>query len=219
MVQKYRDSKSGETASAEDAAVEKKPRGRPRAYDAEHALRSATETFWRSGYAGTSLDELSDATGMNRPSLYGAFGDKQALYLATLDRYVDISAQVMQKKLDVVPLTLALQRVCEAALEMYYPSADTQRGCFLIGTAAVEAVRDDQVRKRLGDGLRTFDKIFEARFLCAQQEGELAAEADPVMLAKLASALLHSLAVRARAGDSRATLRATALAGIKLLCR
>lgn len=210
--------KSKTEASESIEKGQKKPRGRPRAYDVEQALTSATEAFWRTGYAGTSLDDLSAVMGMNRPSLYGAFGDKEALYLATLDRYIAVSEQVMRHKLDVATLRQALRRVCDAALELYYPENETQRGCFLIGTAAVEAVRDEQVRRRLGDGLRAFDQAFEARFARAQREGEVSAGADPAMLAKLASALLHSLAVRARAGDSRAGLRATAQAGIDLLC-
>src|SRR5262245_66197867 len=70
---------------------ERRPRGRPRAYDPEIALQLATESFWRAGYAATSLDDLSAATGMNRPSLYSAFGDKRDLYLAALRRYWELS--------------------------------------------------------------------------------------------------------------------------------
>jgi AcrR family transcriptional regulator len=63
---------------------ETKRRGRPPAYVPEVALARATDAFWSAGYAATSLDELAAATGMNRPSLYGAFGDKHDLYLKTL---------------------------------------------------------------------------------------------------------------------------------------
>src|SRR5947208_14300857 len=62
-------------------------RGRPRAYDPDTALGRAMAAFWDAGYAGTSLDDISARTGMNRPSLYGAFGDKHTLYRHTLDRY------------------------------------------------------------------------------------------------------------------------------------
>src|SRR5262249_62055712 len=71
--------------------VQKEPErrlGRPRAYDPEVALQRAMDAFWDGGFSGTSLDDLSDRTGMNRPSLYAAFGDKQALYLKTLDGYL-----------------------------------------------------------------------------------------------------------------------------------
>ena len=77
----------------------KRPPGRPRAYDPDRALANATQSFWRAGFAATSLDDLSAATGMQRPSLYGAFGDKRELYLATLDRYVEASRGAMQAAL------------------------------------------------------------------------------------------------------------------------
>ena len=66
-----------------------RPRGRPRAYDPEEALDKAVEVFWAHGYAGTSLDDLSAAMGMGRPSIYNAFGDKEALFMKALGRYRD----------------------------------------------------------------------------------------------------------------------------------
>lgn len=198
---------------------DKKPRGRPRAYNPRQVLASATEAFWRTGYTGTSLDDLSAAMGMNRPSLYGAFGDKQALYLATLDAYISAGQQAMQQLLSGdQPLPLALVRVYEAAMDMYYPLGSEQRGCFLIGTAAVEAVVDEAVRTRLREGLHRFDKAFEVCMKQAQIRGELVADADTAVLAKIASAILHTLAVRSRAGDSRASLRVTARAGVAMIC-
>src|ERR1700741_2659409 len=89
-----------------------RPRGRPRTYDPQEALARARDTFWRNGYAGTSLDDLSEATGMNRPSLYGAFGDKHALYLQTMERYVEAGRAAMESALDsALPLREALMRV------------------------------------------------------------------------------------------------------------
>ncbi|WP_322011357.1 TetR/AcrR family transcriptional regulator [Paraburkholderia sp. J12] len=196
-----------------------RPRGRPRAYDPGTALAQVRDTFWRNGYAGTSLDDLSTATGMNRPSLYGAFGDKHALYLQTVEGYVEAGRMAMEAMLDnALPLPDALMRVFDEALRWYQPAGETARGCLLIGTAAVEAVNDEAVRERLGAGLRSFDKAFERRLRYGVEHGELPPEADPAMLARVASALLHSTALRARAGDSRASLRATAAAGIALIC-
>src|SRR5262245_20822174 len=65
----------------------RRPRGRPRKYDPDDALAKAMGAFWDRGYAATSLDDISAATGMNRPSLYAAFGDKQAIYLKAIERY------------------------------------------------------------------------------------------------------------------------------------
>jgi AcrR family transcriptional regulator len=194
-------------------------RGRPRAYDPAEALTRATDAFWRQGYAATSLDALSSATKMNRPSLYGAFGDKHALYAAALERYIADGRSQMETALDeALPLRDALMRVYDVALAMYFPIKGAARGCFLIGTAVTEAMTDADVRERLGRGLREFDRLFEQRLRYAQTHGELAASADPIALAGIASAVLHSLAMRSRAGDSRATLRAMAAAAVALIC-
>ena len=194
-------------------------RGRPRSYDPGEALERATEAFWRQGYSATSLDALSEATRMNRPSLYGAFGDKHALYAAALERYIAEGRSQMEAALDdELPLRDALMRVYDGALAMYFPTKGAARGCFLIGTAVTESMTDADVRERLGRGLREFDRLFERRLRVAQAQGELAASADPVALAGIASAILHSLAMRSRAGDARAALRALAQSGVALIC-
>src|SRR3974377_538644 len=132
MVQKKPEPKRGRIA----AEPVKRPRGRPRSYDPGVALRRALETFWTQGYSGTSLDDLAAATGMNRPSLYAAFGDKQSLYLKTLEDYWEQSLRAMRGFLSCgEPLAAALMRVCDAALSLYYPADGPPRGCFGIGTA------------------------------------------------------------------------------------
>ena len=196
-----------------------RPRGRPRAYDPDAALTRATRSFWRGGFAGTSLDDLSAATGMNRPSLYGAFGDKRDLYLATLERYVALASADMTQALDPdVPLAKSLQQVYDRALALYFADAGAPLGCFLIGTAATEAARDPGVRTVLGSGLRRLTRTFEARLRAARTRGEIASSASPKLLADMAGAVLFSLALRSRAGDSRASLRAFSRQAVTLLC-
>src|SRR5258708_28769719 len=80
-----------------------KPRGRPRAYDPDAALAEARDAFWDAGFAATSLDDLSLATGMNRPSLYGAFGDKRQLYLQTIERYRAFARDALKQALAPAP--------------------------------------------------------------------------------------------------------------------
>lgn len=197
----------------------KRARGRPRAYDPDDALARATQAFWRAGFAATSLDDLSAATGMNRPSIYGAFGDKRELYLTALDRYVEGSRAAMREALAAdVSIAVALQRVYDLALALYFADPQAPLGCFLIGTAATEAARDSRVRVMLGSGLRKLTRTFEARFRVAREKGEIGPEADAAALADIAGAVLHSIALRARAGDSRASLRAFSRAAVRLLC-
>jgi len=194
-------------------------RGRPRAYDPDTALAQAMAVFWDAGFAGTSLDDISAGTGMNRPSLYGAFGDKQALYRHTLERYRAMARAALQETLRPdQSLRDALRAVYERALSIYYSGAHGARGCFLIGTALTEAVLDADVRATLAAGLHEIDDAFEARMRVAQQQGELPGNADPAMLAKFASAVLHTLAIRSRAGEPREALQATVEPALDLIC-
>src|SRR5580692_12141765 len=96
-------------------------RGRPRAYDPEAALKQATDTFWRGGYAGTSLDSIAAATGMNPPSLYAAFGNKRALYLEALAHYWELSLAATRAALaEDLPLGESLILAYDAALSIYF---------------------------------------------------------------------------------------------------
>jgi TetR/AcrR family transcriptional regulator, copper-responsive repressor len=184
-------------------------RGRPRAYDPDTALADAMAVFWHAGYAGTSLDDITAGTGMNRPSLYGAFGDKRALYLHALERYRELGRAAFSEALGPDrPLREALRRVYATALSVYYGGDTGARGCFLIGTALVESVNDAEVRKTLRDALREFDAAFADRIRLAHEQGELPRDADVAALATIASALLYTLAIRSRAGESRKTLEA-----------
>jgi AcrR family transcriptional regulator len=194
--------------------------GRPRAYDPETALRRAIQAFWQTGYSGTSLDDIAASTGMNRPSLYLAFGDKRALYLKALDHYWQLGYAAMDEALAYdCPLAEALMRVYDRALEMYFSGGGHARGCFAIGTATTEAVEDPKIRSALMDGLRTLDERFAMRIRAAQGNGEISRAADPIVLAMLASATLHSIAVRARSGASRDELEELARNAVGIICR
>jgi AcrR family transcriptional regulator len=194
-------------------------RGRPIEYDPEMALTSARDVFWATGFAASSLDALSEATGMNRPSLAGAFGDKEALYLATLGQYRDQSISALKEKLNgAEPLKKELGQVYAAAIDVYLNSKDGARGCLLIGTASVEAVHRPTVRRILAESLSAFNAIIEERLRKAVRDGEIDRRADAVALAAIASAVMHSLAVRARAGEPRKALEKLAKTAVELIC-
>ncbi len=196
-----------------------RPRGRPRQYDPQLALQRAMSAFWQVGYSGASLDQLTDATAMNRPSLYAAFGDKRTLYLRTLDEYIHQAKITIGRALDrTLPLREGLQRFYDGALAAYLPAEDPARGCYLIGTALTEAPGDEDIRDRLAASLRAFDRALQARLQDAHEQGELPASADARSLALVASAVLHTLAVRARAGESRAALQGIVAMALDLIC-
>lgn len=194
-------------------------RGRPRAYDAEAALKQATETFWRTGYAGTPLDKIAAATGMSPPSLYAAFGNKHALYLKALARYWEMTLAATREALaGDRPLDEALMLAYEAALAFYFSRKGSARGCFVIGTAVAEAVEDAEIRKSVAAGLCMLDADFEARLRTARERGELKHDADPAALAVLASATMHTIAIRARAGARLPELREIARKATSVIC-
>jgi AcrR family transcriptional regulator len=156
---------------------------------------------------------------MNRPSVYGAFGDKEALYLKTLERYRDDSLAALRAALDpALPLREGLAAVYAKSIEIYLGGLNAARGCFLIGTATAEAVSRTAVRDILRGSLQAFDAVIADRLRLAMERGEISAQADPAALAVVASAIMHSLAVRARAGESRQELEALACAGVALIC-
>ncbi|MCA1407358.1 TetR/AcrR family transcriptional regulator [Ensifer sp. IC3342] len=195
-------------------------RGRPVQYDREQALERASDLFWSAGFAATSLDDLSAATQMTRPSLAGAFGDKEALYIAALMRYRDASVDAMREILSGKrSLRTELAEVLDKATDVYMASADAARGCLLIGTASVEAVHRPAVRQVLQESLGAFNAVLEERIRNAIADGELDPEANAAGLASVTSAVMHSLAVRARAGEPRDALDKLSDVAVDLICR
>lgn len=196
-----------------------KPRGRPRAFDPDAALDRAMDAFWDAGFAGTSLDALGAATGLNRPSLYLAFGDKRALYRAAMRRYSEGTLAALEKLLARRPLRAALERAFARTIAFYLSGEKAARGCFLVGTALAEAVNDAEVRDALLSDLHGADRILEARFAAAREEDDLPAGAPAdAALAGLALSVMHGFAVRARAGAPAAEMEAIAAAAVELLC-
>jgi AcrR family transcriptional regulator len=207
------------TATASAKPDTPKKRGRPRAYDPDLALTRAMDAFWKDGFAGTSLDELSAATGMNRPSLYGAFGDKRELYIKAYQHYRDRSRAGMVDLLSQgLPLRQLLQRVFDLALDIYFSGEEGPRGCFTVLTAASDAVFDPEIRAMVQSAVREMDRAFAGVFKAAQARGELAGTADPEALATLLTATIHTVAVRARARVPRKDLEVIANGLIDLIC-
>jgi TetR/AcrR family transcriptional regulator, copper-responsive repressor len=210
--------KRAKTASAANP-VEPKRRGRPRAYQPEVALAKALDLFRKDGFAATSLDDLSAATGMNRPSLYGAFGDKRELYIRSYQRYrADARAAMADIFKTELPIKKRLARIFAVALDIYLSGDEGPRGCFTVMTAASEAVADPDIRAMVLEGFSELDKAFAACFRIAKEKGELPASADPHVLAQLASATIHTIAIRARAQVPRKELEGIVKGAIDVMC-
>src|SRR5436305_5444139 len=202
-----------------DDPVPPKRRGRPRAYQPDVALGKALDLFRKDGFAATSLDDLSAATGMNRPSLYGAFGDKRELFIKSYRRYRDNARAAMGDIFrDELPIRKRLERIYATALDIYLSGESGPLGCFTVMTAASEAVADPEIRTMVLEGLRELDKAFAFCFRTAVDNGELPITSDPKALAHLASATVHSLAIRSRAQVPRQELETIVDGAIAVMC-
>ena len=220
MVQKSKKASSIKAPSPKSDAPAPRRRGRPRAYEPDVALGKALDLFRKDGFAATSLDDLSAATGMNRPSLYGAFGDKRELYIKSYQRYRDDArASLIDIFRSEQPIRERLKRIYAIALDIYLSGDAGPRGCFTVMTAASEAVFDPDIRAMVLEGFVELDKAFMACFRLGKENGELPESADPVVLAHLASATIHTIAIRARARVPRKELEAIVDGAIDVMCR
>ncbi len=181
-------------------------RGRPRQYVREKALDEAVAVFGSRGYAAATLDELGTAMGMNRPSIYAAFGDKEAVYRHALEHFVAQMRRTVSEALADEPnLERALVKFYTNALDVYFGNAPAL-GCLVFCTAPAEAIQSPGVRGIVRRLIAELDDLLERKFADAQRAGRWPRHLDPGAAAKLAQATLHSIALRARAGESRRSL-------------
>ena len=190
--------------------------GRPRAFCREQALDNAMEVFWRKGYEGATLAELTRAMGINPPSLYAAFGNKEGLFKASLDRY---SARIEAYLRDILSAPTAR----EVASRMLHRKADyltdpaNPPGCLYVqgGLACGDEARS--VPAELARRRAKAEQSLRERFERAREENDLPQGLDPAVLASLIMTLIQGMDVRASAGASRAELHELvdlALAGL-----
>lgn len=185
-----------------------KTRGRPRKFDEDAVLQAAAFVFWEKGFAGASLDDLSSAMGMTRPSIYNAFGDKVAIYITILRRFADdIERRVADTLFMDGDLSAALKAFYRMMLEIYL-SPRTGGGCLVFCTAPAAAAAHPSIQSELSSVIERADEAFAARFAMARQTGSSSAAGDVTVAARLATAILHSLALRARSGAARRDLEA-----------
>ena len=181
-------------------------RGRPRTFNKEQTLGTIQREFWAGGYAATSLDDLSKATGLTRPSLYAAYGSKIDMYLASLASFGRLMEDRSVPRLfDDVCLEQALLGFYRAVLDIYFGSGDDALGCFVFATAVSDVNADPRIRQAVQIFLKKVDGAMEEaiiRRVSAKDENKITLP----HLAQIAAGGLINLAVRARAGTSREDL-------------
>lgn len=192
-------------------------RGRPRGFDTNSAVSAAGQTFLRQGYAATTIDDLSKAMGINRPSLYAAFDSKEVLYQHALHDYATRMRALFANALEEPVFAKALRQLYAVALDAYVLDDGEAVGCLVACTAVTEAVSNDLIKSHTKSIMDEIDQLVARRILRAVADGELPKNTDAKALSRLAVGVLHTLAMRSRAGTSRRTLDRIASDAVALL--
>jgi AcrR family transcriptional regulator len=194
--------------------ITKRSRGRPRGFITEEVLERVRGVFLAKGFTGASLDELSAAAGLNRPSLYAAFGDKEQLYIATLRFYGARSIAGLDAILGGSgTIKQRLGKVYSAAIDLY--TAPPHRpGCMIVGTAAVESPSYPKIAAAAAELLAGIEKSLERAFAAS----DLPARPSPAARARMAGAIMYAIAIRARLGAKASDLKAFAHSMVPTIC-
>ncbi len=193
-------------SASPETAKAKRPRGRPRAFDRESALASAMEVFRSKGFEGTSISDLTEAMGINPPSLYAAFGDKENLFLEAIERYTKDSGE---------SCPYCNEPTARGALEKYLSFAahefteDSEcRGCLLTMAATTSANTTARLQKLIAQKRANARERIRERIKEGIKEGDVPEGTDASALADFYVTILNGMSLQAREGASRKTLLA-----------
>jgi AcrR family transcriptional regulator len=179
--------------------------GRPREFDVDAALDLALHVFWRKGYEGASMADLTDAMGITKPSLYAAFGNKEELFRKALDRYVDGPGGYFKTALNKPTAREVVEHVLYESVEAVTDPANP--GCLAVQGALCCGEAAETIKQELMSRRAKGETDLRARFTRAISEGDLPSDADAGDLARYISAILQGMAVQAAGGAGRAQLR------------
>ncbi|MET4272048.1 MULTISPECIES: TetR/AcrR family transcriptional regulator [unclassified Bradyrhizobium] len=188
--------------------------GRPREFDAEAALDQAMEVFWRHGYEGATIAQLTEAMGINPPSLYACFGNKEGLLKAALDRYTKLRNVWMDE-------VVAAPTARDVAERMLMGIADKQTdpanppGCLLVQGGIACGTGSESVPFELAARRAENEDQLRDRFIRAKAEGDLKESADPASLARYVSAVSVGMGVMASSGSDREALQQVASVAVQ----
>ncbi len=179
--------------------------GRPREFDVDDALAAARDLFWRNGFEGTSMAELTEAMGITRPSLYATYGNKEELFRKALDSYRTICMAFVEEALEAPTARQAVERLLYGAAD-----AQTDRarppGCLVTNGALVCSDASQAIKRELIEWRAVPETALRRRLERALAAGDLPKDADPADLARYVTAVMQGMAVQAASGAGRETL-------------
>jgi len=185
------------------------PRGRPREFDVDQALDCALKVFWRKGYEGASLPDLTTAMGISRPSLYAAFGNKETLFRRAVERYSAGPAAYVRAAIEAPTAREVAQRLLNGAVELF-TSPNNPAGCLLVQAALSCGEETDSLRKELAARRAANEALIRKRFQRAKAERDLPRDANAADLARYVVTVIRGMAVQSAGGAGRRELKSIA---------
>ena len=179
--------------------------GRPREFDTDAALEKAMRLFWTKSYEGTSVADLTEALGISRPSLYAAFGDKQSLFRAALERYAAGPAGYVAAALGKPTAREVAEQLLRGAVDLQAGSSNPG-GCLTVSGAIACGDEAEPVRQALNAHRTAGVALLRHRFEQAKAHHDLPMDSDPAALARCLAAVVYGMAVLSSGGASRKEL-------------
>ena len=183
--------------------------GRPRAFDVEQALDRALEVFWRKGYEAATICDLTAAMGINPPSLYAAFGNKEGLFRKALDRYYELRTAFWEEAL-AAPTARQTAETLLRGTAKFLCDPCHPKGCLAVHGALATDEEADCIRQELERRRATNQVAIRERLKRAKREGDLPSDSDPAALARFLATVIEGMAVQAASGASRKDLERVA---------
>jgi AcrR family transcriptional regulator len=190
-------------------------KGRPREFCVDAALAAALRVFWSKGYEGASMADLTEAMGITKPSLYAAFGNKEALFNKALDLYEREKADYMHAALEAPTARGVAERLMYGALDMH-TCPENPSGCLGVITSVACGAEAECIRDAVVARGATAKRAMLDRFARAKEEGDFPPDTDPDGLAQFLIAVNQGMAVQAGSGATRAELERLVETSLKL---
>lgn len=185
----------------------KKSRGRPSAFDYEEALEKALKVFWTRGYEGASMAELSEAMGINRPSIYAAYGNKEVLFSKALSRYMAGPAAYVAKAMqEPTAKQVALKFLTQSA--EFLSNDSNPRGCMIAIGSLFTGAGSEQVQQELVAYRQGYENALRERFDLAKSQNDLPQNVNTAALAKYIATVHQGMSVQATNGATKEELLA-----------
>jgi AcrR family transcriptional regulator len=179
--------------------------GRPRAFDMDQALEHALQVFWRKGYEASSLADLTEAMGINPPSLYAAFGNKEGLFRKAVDRYVAERSKFWAESLSEPTARASVERLMRRSAD-FLTEPGNPGGCLLVQGALSCGDEAAPIKRELAKRRATGEAMLRERFERAKSDGDMPAGMDTADLARYVMTVMEGMAIQAVSGTTREAL-------------